>query len=302
MAGPRRRFDILTLPAQQITQLTNAFNVLKTNGTYDGFIRRHMTAAMTPTPAGSTQTNAAHCGPTFLPWHRAALWELETALIAVDPTITGIPYWRWENEASLNAGNPKLSALWTAAYFGGDGDPTQGNRVVHGPFATWQALIWNNTTHTFSSRSPAGLIRRLGRDPAGLTTLPNQAQVTDANSYTTYDGAPYDKTSASFRNRVEGWASTSRMHNQVHRWIGGDMLAGTSPNDPLFWLHHANVDRIWWAWQRGATPLRPYLPASPSGPIGQRSNDRLVGLLRSDWTPNLVQDIGNTTNLGYEYV
>jgi len=70
----------------------------------------------------------------------------------------------------------------------------------------------------------------------------------------------------------------------------------------VFWLHHANVDRIWWAWQRGATPLRPYLPASPSGPIGQRSNDRLVGLLRSDWTPNLVQDIGNTTNLGYEYV
>src|SRR5664279_3610072 len=128
--------------------------------------------------------------------------------------VTGIPYWRWENEASRNGGNPKLSALWTAAYFGTDGDPTQGNLVVNGPFAAWQALIWNNTTRTFSSRSPAGIVRRLGRDTAGLTSLPNQAQVTDANTYTTYDVAPYDKTSANFRNRMEGWATTSRMHNQ----------------------------------------------------------------------------------------
>ena len=23
-----------------------------------------------------------------------------------------------------------------------------------------------------------------------------------------------------------------------------------SPNDPMFWLHHANVDRIWAVWQQ----------------------------------------------------
>ena len=26
-----------------------------------------------------------------------------------------------------------------------------------------------------------------------------------------------------------------------------------SPNDPIFWLHHANVDRLWWNWQQSGT-------------------------------------------------
>src|SRR5829696_1697483 len=38
------------------------------------------------------------------------------------------------------------------------------------------------------------------------------------------------------------------MHNQVHVWIGGDMGPATSPNDPVFYLNHCNVDRIWEAW------------------------------------------------------
>jgi len=28
---------------------------------------------------------------------------------------------------------------------------------------------------------------------------------------------------------------------------GGDFFA--SPGDPAFWLHHAQIDRIWWIWQ-----------------------------------------------------
>lgn len=38
-------------------------------------------------------------------------------------------------------------------------------------------------------------------------------------------------------------------HNPVHNLIGGAMSAVTvSPKDPIFWLHHANVDRLWAAW------------------------------------------------------
>jgi tyrosinase len=54
----------------------------------------------------------------------------------------------------------------------------------------------------------------------------------------------------------------TRMHNSVHNFIGGD-LAGTCPeiidedicrgsfssNEPLFWLHHAQMDRLWSKWQ-----------------------------------------------------
>jgi tyrosinase len=31
--------------------------------------------------------------------------------------------------------------------------------------------------------------------------------------------------------------------------VGGDMATGSSPSDPLFWLHHANLDRLWAKWQ-----------------------------------------------------
>ena len=31
----------------------------------------------------------------------------------------------------------------------------------------------------------------------------------------------------------------------------GRMSLNTSPNDPLFFLHHCNVDRIWAEWQQG---------------------------------------------------
>ena len=37
-------------------------------------------------------------------------------------------------------------------------------------------------------------------------------------------------------------------HNNVHGWIGRDMGSFMSPLDPIFWLHHANVDRLWALW------------------------------------------------------
>lgn len=37
-------------------------------------------------------------------------------------------------------------------------------------------------------------------------------------------------------------------HNPVHNLIGGFMANMQSPVDPIFFLHHANVDRLWHAW------------------------------------------------------
>jgi hypothetical protein len=39
-------------------------------------------------------------------------------------------------------------------------------------------------------------------------------------------------------------------HNAVHRAVGGNMAQANSPSDPVFFLHHANVDRIWAKWQQ----------------------------------------------------
>lgn len=42
----------------------------------------------------------------------------------------------------------------------------------------------------------------------------------------------------------------------------GDLYA--SPSDPIFFLHHANLDRVWWSWQTFDLPNR---LSDISGPI-----------------------------------
>ena len=290
------RRNILTLPAAEVARLFAALNVLKANGTYDRFTRRHMVAMNTGTPAGAAR-NVAHQGPAFLPWHRASLLELEKALLGVDPSLSGLPYWRWEQEPALNGGYPARSRFWSAAFVGSDGDSASENRVLDGPFASWTALIYQVSTDTFVPRSPPGLIRALGRDPGGVTTFPDQGQVTDAlDNFPSYDASPWDATVATFRNRVEGWSAGTRLHNQVHLWVGGDMLAGTSPNDPVFWLHHCNIDRIWWSWQQRYGITSTYRPVS-GGPVGHNRGDTLQQLI----TPRTVAGVLDIRNLGYKY-
>ncbi|HEY0846552.1 MAG TPA: tyrosinase family protein [Noviherbaspirillum sp.] len=60
-----------------------------------------------------------------------------------------------------------------------------------------------------------------------------------ADTLTTFERGTTD----SFERQVEG-----RPHNPVHNLIGGYMAQRTSPADPIFWLHHSNVDRLWVAW------------------------------------------------------
>jgi tyrosinase len=50
------------------------------------------------------------------------------------------------------------------------------------------------------------------------------------------------------------------IHGSVHVWVGGDMVdASVSPQDPLFFLHHANVDRYWHYWQQWHADEQPDL-------------------------------------------
>jgi tyrosinase len=63
-------------------------------------------------------------------------------------------------------------------------------------------------------------------------------------------------------------------HNKVHNCIGGvgpldpgpygNMTNFLSPVDPIFFLHHANMDRLWDVWTRKQKRLNlPYLPTGP---------------------------------------
>ncbi|KAH9246674.1 hypothetical protein BASA81_015769 [Batrachochytrium salamandrivorans] len=65
------------------------------------------------------------------------------------------------------------------------------------------------------------------------------------------------RTYDAFRQAVE-----QGPHNNVHAGIGGTMaIVAVSTNDPIFMLHHANVDRVWSIWQT----LNPKLASTYDG-------------------------------------
>jgi tyrosinase len=68
-------------------------------------------------------------------------------------------------------------------------------------------------------------------------------------------------------------------HNPVHNIIGNAMATLSSPVDPIFFLHHSNVDRLWHAW---ALPSGEGMPAATnsywSGSFSYATN---LALLRS---------------------
>jgi len=80
------------------------------------------------------------------------------------------------------------------------------------------------------------------RDPFDSSQLPTQADLTAVNSRTTFP---------SFQTGLES------MHAGVHNAVGGDMAGAGSPTDPVFFLHHANIDRIWSKWQKKHPSAKP---------------------------------------------
>jgi tyrosinase len=108
-------------------------------------------------------------------------------------------------------------------------------------------------------------------DPIG--PMPSQTQVNNVMAETTWEG---------FRTRLEG------IHNFVHVSVGGQMGTASSPLDPIFWLHHAVIDKIWADWQKLNPTKKPTNLSEQlqPPPVFQRT----------------VGQVMSTTSIGYTYL
>lgn len=307
------RKNIYDLSKDELATFRDAVNTLKADGTYDEFVHRHHEAMMritliTGETSPPVRRNSAHRGPAFLPWHRYYLRDFELALQAAAPgTGISLPYWDWAADAEEFA-DPKTAPLWTDDYIGGDGSGPPDFRVTDGPFAGWIIMIEAASGELVPRPGAPGLIRRLGSDPTGLPVLPNNAEVAKIFTHDEYDAFPWREWQPlKVRNMIEGWASGPidpatgnpvgvTTHNLVHTWVGGDMLPRTSPNDPVFFLNHCNVDRLWASWQ-ARFPSAPYDPPF-GGPAGHNGTEQMRDLGAPGITPESVLDY---RALGYEY-
>lgn len=107
------------------------------------------------------------------------------------------------------------------------------------------------------------------RSPGQQGALPTQQQINELFKINTY---------TDFTTELE------YLHNGVHMWVGGTMVdIRTSPADPVFWLHHANIDRIWLSWQASNPGQNPTL-----SPIDQIM-DPWMNLTEPSWrTDNYI--------------
>ncbi|MFZ4155659.1 tyrosinase family protein [Streptomyces pseudogriseolus] len=276
------RKDVSTLTRSERRRFVNAVLEVKRRGEYDELVRMHMQYYA---PDGETGLRAAHMSPSFLPWHRRFLLDLENALRRADDAVT-LPYWDWTRDRSPTA------VPWTEDLLGGTGRRSD-RQVMTGPFAfrngAW--TIREGVTDT------EYLMRDLSR-PRDPIALPTSKDVEAALADPVYDTAPWNSTSRKgFRNKIEGWGpgrppDSWRTHNRVHRWVGGHMVGGASVNDPVFWLHHAYVDLLWSRWQRRHKGAR-YLPAKPPA-RGDAQRGRVVARRQKlppwDVTPQDLED------------
>jgi len=101
---------------------------------------------------------------------------------------------------------------------------------------------------TYINRSGATVANPLysGPRPAGGQTS-RRASIDTTAFDDLASGAQSAMTASSFslfQDSIDG------VHGSVHGRVGGDMgFISTSSYDPIFFLHHANVDRLWAAWQ-----------------------------------------------------
>jgi tyrosinase len=261
----------IPLPMQRINQQLS---------TYDLFVLWHVVAMSIPIPPG----NAAHSAPIFLPWHRLYLIRLEEEIQRVlgDNTV-GLPYWDWAADGELPVNDQWQTQLWNQDHLG-----EARGQLQSGTLNAMRVRLYQNPMNgTLLSIQPRQITREAGLD-ANFPVLPMKSGVQQALDETDYDDFPWSQSSIGHRNRLEGWIDGPQLHNLVHVWIGGDMAPGTSPNDPVFFLNHCNVDRIWEAWM--GENGRVYAPLANQGPAGHRINDLMVAILGAALPPSDVLD------------
>lgn len=162
-------------------------------------------------------TNAAspqaHGAPAFLPWHRAYLLDLERELQAIDASVA-LPYWRFDQPAP---------SVFTPEFLGTSDSLGTVTFAPTNPLQFWKTdgVQGVNRRPFFDVSTGAPFVLSEGDT---LALGPTYAD------FETMEGNP---------------------HGSAHVSFGGFISSiGTAARDPLFFLLHCNVDRLWAKWQR----------------------------------------------------
>ncbi len=210
----------------------------------------------------------------FLPWHRGYLIALEAQIrsAVIDlggPQTWALPYWDYFGAGSVQYTIPpafsqrrlpddSANPLYVALRYGPDGD---GNVFI--PTATGIAQHPNDPNFVYGVVTQSSMSNDL---------------FTGSNARTLPPGFGGQATGYSHGGGTSGNLE-SNPHNLVHSYVGGSgggrsgLMSdpGTAALDPIFYLHHANIDRMWASWNlANANPSESAWQNGPAA-IGQHN-------------------------------
>jgi tyrosinase len=250
------------------------------------------TSAQRP-PAAEQKTfwnQCQHGSWYFLPWHRGYLMAFEKvvrdamATLPGAPTDWALPYWNY-----LDPGENKLPAEFAApAWPDGTNDNPLFETVRYGP---------DNNGVVF--------VELTGQYAVEETTALAEGQFVGADDGGSHGfGGP--QTDAFTHSGGHHGMLESKPHDMVHVNVGGTQKSGlmsdpiTAGLDPIFWLHHANIDRLWEVWKR--LPVAQGDPTSNKWKGGPPNRDFVMPLPGSAATWTFTRAIvENLAALDYSY-
>jgi hypothetical protein len=218
--GVHVRKDIATLSANEIVSLRKGVQVMMSRAPSDPtswWYQANMHGTY-DSPAQPLWNGCQHASYFFFSWHRMYLYYFERILRAAsgDPYLT-LPYWNYTSTSERaiplpyrQPADPTVNPLYIS-----NRDAT----MNAGGFAPPSAVSYTIAFSDLNFEAPFG-------SSFGGNAVPAPIQ--------------FDSGTGDLENQP---------HNLMHCVVGGLMCdPHTAAQDPVFWLHHSNIDRLWKRW------------------------------------------------------
>ncbi|OTB07057.1 hypothetical protein M426DRAFT_9133 [Hypoxylon sp. CI-4A] len=209
------------------------------------------------------QTDLIHVSGSFFSWHRIFIYQMEEVLRNECGYKGTLPYW---DQARFSQ-DPTGSKVFDNSSFGGDGEYLPND---HGPYYITIAGLASNNSIERPAGSGGGCVKDGPFANFQISLGPTDREVVDPADRFGYQPNPrclkrnFDYPSSTdvmtWENAIKivgapdfitfYWSLGEQWHLSSHQFLGKDGLdTFTSPNDPIFYLLHSQVDRLWAIWQ-----------------------------------------------------